>query len=381
MGRGGTGAKRGSDSSIEITFTYNGVRCRERLPLEPTPANLRKAAQHKAAIDVAIRSGTFDYGATFPTSPRRHDFKPATARQTLSAYLKDYLAEMKDHLKASTWDDYRKTINNVIANSSLAPIPLAELNRTHVKAFIESELKTASNKRIANVLSCVRSALADAVQHTHLPENILVGYSYKRREAPKAREDDDVRPLDAKQQTAILANMQPRFSNHFRFAFWTGLRTSEQAALTWADIDLAAGVVHVTKAQTRSAKAPEATKTKAGRREVKLLKPALEALAAQRAITGKAGPTGRVWQLRTPKAAHAVWTLALQKAGVPHREAYQTRHTYASMMLTAGEPIAWLSAQMGHSNPAYTLKIYARYVPGSNEGAGSAAERMFSVAA
>jgi integrase len=71
MGRNGPGLRAASKESIEITFAYRGVRCRERLPLEPTAANLKRAARHRAAIQLAIEDGTFDYARTFPESPRR----------------------------------------------------------------------------------------------------------------------------------------------------------------------------------------------------------------------------------------------------------------------------------------------------------------------
>ncbi|WP_422768438.1 Arm DNA-binding domain-containing protein, partial [Pseudomonas aeruginosa] len=48
MGRDGRGVRAVSDSSIEITFMYRGVRCRERISLKPTATNLKRAEQHKA---------------------------------------------------------------------------------------------------------------------------------------------------------------------------------------------------------------------------------------------------------------------------------------------------------------------------------------------
>ncbi len=42
------------------------------------------------------------------------------------------------------------------------------------------------------------------------------------------------------------------------------------------------------------------------------------------------------------------WVYALKKTGLRYRRPYQTRHTYASMMLTAGENPVWVAAQMGH---------------------------------
>ncbi|NCC26603.1 MAG: DUF3596 domain-containing protein [Gammaproteobacteria bacterium] len=68
MGRDGSGVRAASASTIEITFTFRGRRCRERLRLKPTAANLRRAEVHRAAILEAIAAGTFDYAVTFPGS-------------------------------------------------------------------------------------------------------------------------------------------------------------------------------------------------------------------------------------------------------------------------------------------------------------------------
>ncbi|WP_316867790.1 site-specific integrase [Ralstonia mannitolilytica] len=38
-----------------------------------------------------------------------------------------------------------------------------------------------------------------------------------------------------------------------------------------------------------------------------------------------------------------------------YRKPYQTRHTYASMMLSAGEYLMWVARQMGHANATITL--------------------------
>ncbi|WP_240994271.1 Arm DNA-binding domain-containing protein [Pseudomonas viridiflava] len=36
MGRDGRGVRAVSDTSIEITFMYRGIRCRERITLKPS---------------------------------------------------------------------------------------------------------------------------------------------------------------------------------------------------------------------------------------------------------------------------------------------------------------------------------------------------------
>ena len=53
------------------------------------------------------------------------------------------------------------------------------------------------------------------------------------------------------------------------------------------------------------------------------------------------------------------------------------RHTYATWMLQAGEPIKWVSGQMGHESTKMTLDTYADWLPELNPEVGQAAERLF----
>ena len=45
-----------------------------------------------------------------------------------------------------------------------------------------------------------------------------------------------------------------------------------------------------------------------------------------------------------------------KRAGLPHFRLYDLRHTFASLLLAAGAPITYVSAQLGHANPATTLR-------------------------
>ena len=44
-----------------------------------------------------------------------------------------------------------------------------------------------------------------------------------------------------------------------------------------------------------------------------------------------------------------VWYPALQKAKLRKRTMYQTRHTFASLMLCHGEDPLWIARMLGHS--------------------------------
>jgi integrase len=375
------GVRIASSSSIEIDFYYSDTRCKERLKLEPTPANLKRASQHRAAILATIDRGEFDYGATFPTSKNAAKFhkKPEAFGLTLTMYLDTWLEEKRKRLKASTWDGYRKCVNHLLI-PNLGHIRLEALKRSDVKDFIKKI--PCSNKRLSNILSILRSALEDAVHEDEVLDiNPIVDWTYQNAEVPKA--GSDVNPFTAQEQAAILEQCHGQFQNLVRFALWTGLRTSELIALDWGDIDWERGVIKVTRAMTAESKVPEVTKTAAGKRDVKILGPALAALKAQKQFTFLAG--AEIFQdprLMTRWSGDQAirkgyWTPALARAGVTYRRPYQTRHTFASMMLSAGEHPMWVAQQMGHSDWGMIRRVYGKFLADSAPEAGGMAVLMF----
>lgn len=375
------GVRAASASTIEIDFYYAGRRCRERIKLKPSPANLKRAANHRAAVLDAIERGVFDYATTFPGSKNAANFahQAEAAALTVRDYLERWIDSKAPTIKASTADGYRKAIKGRLV-PALGEILLAELKRGDVRAMCEGI--TATNKRIANVLSVLRAALGDAVGDELLDTNCIAGWTYQRNEPPK--EEDDVDPFTSDEQAAILKALPDQGRNMMRFALWTGLRTSELVALQWGDIDLARGEVRVRRATTQAAKRQaEKTKTRSGTRTVKLLAPAREAVEAQKQHTFLAGAhiwhnprTNEPWAGDGP-IRKTMWQPALRRAGVRYRIPYQTRHTYASMMLSAGEHPMWVAQQMGHADWAMIRRIYGRFMPEVAPEAGGRAEALF----
>ena len=358
---------------------YRGVRCRERITLKPSPTNLKKAEQHKAAIEHAISIGAFDYAVTFPSSPRAAKFAPEASHETVTGFLTRWLASKKKHLSSSTFDGYRKLVEHRLV-PVLGTHMVVDLKRKMIKDWLDS--LEVSNKTLSNIQSCLRSALTEAVDEELIESNPMAGWTYKRKGAPT--EDDDVDPFSPEEQRAIIGALTGQAANLVEFALWTGMRTSELVALDWGDVDWIRGEVMITKAMTQASKGiAEIPKTAAGRRCLKLLGPAMEALKAQKEHTYLAGNevfqnprTLERWAGDGP-IRKTMWAHAVKKAGVRYRRPYQTRHTYASMMLSAGEHPMWVAKQMGHSDWTMIARVYGRWMPSADGAAGAKAEKMF----
>jgi hypothetical protein len=48
-----------------------------------------------------------------------------------------------------------------------------------------------------------------------------------------------------------------------------------------------------------------------------------------------------------------------QKEGIRPLKLHSTRHTWATFALRAGKSIRWVADQLGHADPALTLRVYA----------------------
>ncbi|NIF51446.1 site-specific integrase [Burkholderia sp. Ax-1724] len=391
MGRKGTGVTIISDSSYEIAFNYKGKRCRERVKATPSPANTQKLEKFRQKLLFAIEDGTFNYAQVFPNSKHAAQFAEMPGEVlTVEKYFDDWLTRKKVEVKASTYQGYSGIVNNHVI-PKFGKFALSELKRAAIRnwlsKFDEKKEHMVTNKRLSNIQSCMRSALTDAVDDELIESNPLADFTYSRAERPDEDEpDDDVDPFSPEEQAAVIAKLRDGENNLFQFFFWTGLRTSEAVALNWSDIDLTHGYVRVRRAMTGEAKGiAEFPKTAAGRRDVKLLAPARAALLAQKVLTYMADADGAVFinpttreRFTGPKQIRKVWKTALKRASVRYRRPYQTRHTYASMMLSAGEHPMWVSKQMGHRDWTMIARVYGRWMPSADTEAGNKAVEKFA---
>ncbi|MEE4683661.1 hypothetical protein [Pseudomonas viridiflava] len=73
-----------------------------------------------------------------------------------------------------------------------------------------------------------------------------------------------------------------------------------------------------------------------------------------------------------------MWVPAMKKTGVRYRRPYQTCHTYASMMLCAGEHPMWVAKQMGHSDWTMIARVYGWWMLSADLTACFKAESLWS---
>ena len=143
-----------------------------------------------------------------------------------------------------------------------------------------------------------------------------------------------------------------------------GLRIEELTELRWRDVDLAAGRLNVAQ-----------SKTDAGRRHVDLLPPLRESLATHKASAKGTGTGCYVFATSAGGAPskdnlrNRVFNVARDRANAnlegegfaplpegltPHK----LRHTFASLLFALGNDPVHVADQLGHTDPAFSLRIY-----------------------
>jgi len=367
---GGTGVfVRGK--SIVVDFRCRGVRCRETLKIPPTPANLRYAKNMRGAILHDIAHNTFDYAKYFPSSKRVILFGSRVVRTTVREAMESYLTSMRRTLAASTMQEYESSLRAI--TDTLGDILITSLTTSDVRNFIG--IQKCGNKRINNILVPLRGMLKDAHADGLIDRNPMD----RIRNLPRTKHNPD--PLPKEEINKILSVLPDQAADLICFAVWTGLRTGELLALQWDDIDWHRKTVRVCKNMIKGV-VKDRPKTDSSFRDVDLLPPAIDALMAQKAYTFLADyrifhtPNMNEPYISDQQIRRGFWKYALKKSGLRYRPPYQTRHTYASMMLSAGANPMWVAKQMGHADWGMIRKVYGKWIPQEVSEADRISEKM-----
>ena len=76
-----------------------------------------------------------------------------------------------------------------------------------------------------------------------------------------------------------------------------------------------------------------------------------------------------------------IWKPALEAVGIEtdrRHGMHALRHFYASVLIDAGESAAAVAEYLGHADPGFTLRVYARLFPSSEDRARRAIDAAFT---
>ena len=267
-------------------------------------------------------------------------------------------------IRPSTMIDYKSAMNTYIL-PRFGNTPIADITNLDIEDMI-SEME-CSAKRINNILVPLRSVYKLAKKNKFVDENLMLQVENHKIRKPK------IRPLSMDQVHIFLEHVNPFYGPFFTVAFFTGMRGGEMAALKWENVHLDTRKIEIV--ETRVYGEEGAPKTEGSFRTIDILPMVHKALLEQAQRTRLKSKyvflnlDDKPIDVETLRKT--AWTTGLKDANIEYRPMIQTRHTFATLMITTGENIGWVQKMMGHASLKMIVEKYFAYVPNMTHNDGS----------
>jgi integrase len=301
---------------------------------------------------------------------------PRAGRVTLKEFAERWLAA-QGH-RAGTRRLYERTMRLHVL-PVLGDRPLAAIRRTDIQGLITASAEHLAPKTVENHLRLIRALFNAAV------EDQLISVSPVRKISRQPVSRARVVPLSVAQVDALVAATPARYRAMVIAAVGSGLRQGELLGLRAQDVDLERGLLHVRHQLVSVPGVPAQLgppKTDSSLRTVPVPGFVVEAL---RAHIGDypPGPFGVLFTNKrglvvNRQSLHRSFRYALRTAGLPLTVTFhQLRHTYASLLIEAGESVTVVAARLGHKNATETLQTYSHLWPSSEDQTRLVLSRAF----
>ena len=182
---------------------------------------------------------------------------------------------------------------------------------------------------------------------------------------PKMSVSDNVNvpftPFDLNEIKKLINKADGDLRTYLVLGFFTGARTGEILALQFKDIDFENKEIHITKTLCESKSIGLGTpKTRTSYRTIDMLE-----IVENELLPLSNNAKNDDFIIKTPRwALRKLFYDLQQKLGLKKRRLYDTRHSFASVMLSKGEEPMWVGVKMmGHKDLNETFRTYAKYLP------------------
>jgi integrase len=236
----------------QFNFVIDGVRFRPTLPWAPNRINLERAGKLLLRIRAQIEAGTFCFSETFPDYRRLNRIPAGVRAKTRGEVFDDFLRHeaarvTRGDLAPVSLASHRQIIDHTW-RPQLGHLPFLGIQHSMLIKIADAQRWT--KKTYNNAVSALRRAFA-------------FGYlDYLDRRDPAAalrcarigkKDRPAIDPFSIQDAESFIAALRQDWGevqgNYDEFRFFTGLRPSEQIALTVMDCDRKRGALSINKAR------------------------------------------------------------------------------------------------------------------------------------
>lgn len=294
-----------------------------------------------------------------------------SAAGTFGDWLTTWLELQKASTQPRSFHGERQTAERHL-RPGLAAVKLRDLNALAIERyFARLHSDGVSQNERHKCGKVLRNCLNAATRHDLIPASPFDKIGIPTRPDPKTNS------LTLPQLLQLLWTAES--FNHgaapmLRLWADAGLRPGEMFALHWDDFDPVAGTIAVRRSLDEKLHRPKELKTKTSRRTLPIAASTVAALVAM--------PAGGAGAKMFPAAEGGYWWGSnfqddlfdpiVLASGIGVRcTPYTLRHTCATLLLQAGVSIKIVSARLGHTSIAFTLRTYVHLLPDDAEKASA----------
>lgn len=280
----------------------------------------------------------------------------------LNSWLENYI---RPSVKVRTYERNKLIIDQHIKDK-IGNMELDGLSPLALQSFI-TELLHTGNKRTgkglsANSVNAVISVMQSSLKMAHLL-GLISEYTADKLKRPKLIE----KPVECftlaeqKQIEQAVLNGKKDKLYGILLCLYSGLRIGELIALQWFDIDLAKGILTISKSchDSKDGLVIDEPKTASSRRVIPLPKqllPILKGIKKKSNSPFVVSANGKPVSVRSYQRS---FELLLKRLHIPHKGFHSLRHTFATRAIECGMDVKTLFEILGHKNPTVTLNRYA----------------------
>ena len=302
---------------------------------------------------------------------------------TFAEYAKTWITTTVPAIcKPSTLSDYKRLLKKHIL-PKIGKKKVDAINKHTVKQLL---MKKAGEGYSGSTITHIKNAISGVFGLAVDDEVLKINPAQKLGKVIKNKSlqlDSD--PLNRAELTLLLSSFKEHYPKQYPLALTlarTGMRIGEALALQWGDIDFNSRFIMVQRGFSRGQ--IETPKNGKSRRVdmSQQLTDTLQNLKHQR----KEETLEKGWKdfpewvfinqagmgMPITDATHwraDVFHKALVKAGLRKIRIHDLRHTYASLLIQAGESLAYIRDQLGHHSIKVTVDIYGHLAPEGNKQA------------
>jgi integrase len=321
------------------------------------------------------------------------------SKTTVIEWLRDWLKlSVKPTARPSTYIAYEGIVRNHLAKAPFADIPIQKLRPSHVEHYYATV--GLSPSAVANHHTVLHRALRKAVKERVITTNPAGDIDRKPQKRRRQRNvDARVNCWTAAEARTFIETAKKAGSQQaalFALALDSGMRKGELCGLRWSDVDLDAGRVRVVQQLWRPGFEPKFGPTKSGlERDITLAPETVALLKAHKKhqatlkmknrlsyrehglVFAKewGDTTNRRDMLGLPIQANhfgaRMFAPLVKAAGVRKITPHGMRHTCATLLLLAGEPVHVVAARLGHSDVSITWGVYAHALPDAQKASAA----------